>query len=704
MKMSRCRGLAHIRTVFLMLVLPCFFSLRAFAVEWLPFGPYGGSARSFAVDPNDPKHIYLGTAYGWIYDSQDGGSSWKRLARVGKRDDLVLDHIEVDRSDAKHLLVGAFMLGKIGGGLYESKDEGKSWSEVADLKGQSVRSLAGAPSDAKVFVAGTLDGVYRSSDGGEHWKLISPERSNEIHEIESVAIDPKDPSTIYAGTWHLPWKTSDGGEHWNNIKEGVIDDSDVFSIIVDPKDPKTVYASACSGIYKSDSGGDKFQKVQGIPSTARRTRVLKQSPKELGTVYAGTTEGLFLTTDAGKGWVRTTGPEVIVNDVLIDSSNTEHVLVATDRGGVLASEDGGRTFQASNTGYAVRQVSGYVADSRSASTVYISVLNDKDWGGIFESKDGSLSWTQQSSGLGGRDVYSLGQSSDGTILAGTGHGIYRLKDGVWSAVQDIDLETSQQSAETKTILPKKSSTGSSTGTRRTGRAAGRRGKGVSGKRGEVAPAHHAAPPHPKLTFDASTFAMTTVGDAVYAATAQGLLRSGSTGESWRLVPGLDAQSFQFIASEKGLVAVASMRSLFRSTDGGSTWSSVALPTGLTQITAMAVDDAGGTWLGGREGVWVWQETGAGWTTVKNLFIQDASNIFFDRETKRIYVAADSSTRLAYMVQLPDLAVHFWDTGWNLRFVRPMGDHLVGATLFDGMVVQPRMVDSLEAKPLTSQSQ
>jgi hypothetical protein len=42
-----------------------------------------------------------------------------------------------------------------------------------------------------------------------------------------------------------------------------------------------------------------------------------------------------------------------------------------------------------------------------------------------------------------------------------------------------------------------------------------------------------------------------------------------------------------------------------------------------------------------------------------------------------------------------MKVSWWDTGWNLRFMRPVGDHLVGATLFDGIVVQPRMVDSDE---------
>ena len=86
-------------------------------------------------------------------------------------------------------------------------------------------------------MAGTVAGVFRSIDGGEHWAEISPAASSEVHEVESVAVDPVDTNTIYAGTWHLPWKTTDGGAHWSNIKEGLIDDSDVFSIIIDPHAP-----------------------------------------------------------------------------------------------------------------------------------------------------------------------------------------------------------------------------------------------------------------------------------------------------------------------------------------------------------------------------------------------------------------------------------------------------------------------------------
>ena len=101
-----------------------------------------------------------------------------------------------------------------------------------------------------------------------------------------------------------------------------------------------VYASACSGIYKSESAGDLFHKLQGIPFSARRTRVLKQDPNNPATVYAGTTEGLWKTIDGGKTWKHVTNSEVVVNDVLVDPRNSNRVLLATDRSGVLASDNG----------------------------------------------------------------------------------------------------------------------------------------------------------------------------------------------------------------------------------------------------------------------------------------------------------------------------------------------------------------------------
>jgi photosystem II stability/assembly factor-like uncharacterized protein len=628
--------------------------------------------------------LYLGTLTGWIYESKNGGGDWKRLAWVGKRNDLVLDSIVVDSANPKHMLIGAWVLGSAEGGLYISKDGGVNWDSEADMHGQSIRALTAAPSDPKILVAGTLKGVYRSADGGEHWQLISPEGSQEIHEVESIAIDPADPQIIYAGTWHLPWKTTDGGANWTSIKQGIIEDSDVFSIIIDPKHPNVVYASACSGIYKSEDGGAKFKggvglnKTQGIPSTARRTRVLMQDPQNLNIVFAGTTEGLYRTGDSGEAWQRTTGPEVIVNDVYVDPSNTNRILLATDRGGVLASNDGGYSFLPSNNGFSARQITSYVGDAMQPATIYVGVVNDKAWGGVFVSDNGGLSWSQKSGGLNGQDVFSLGQASDGTVLAGTGHGIYRLQGELWSRVNDVSLNEPQR-AEPEVEKVEKKAVGHA-------RPAGKK-RGATAKKASDAPAAH--------VFDANVNAIARAGDTVYAATSEGLLRSVTAGESWKVVGGLERRNWGFVSTAKSWVLAGTLRAAMFSRDGGQSWEPVKLPETLEQLAAVAVDDTGGIWVGGREGIFVSQDGGATWQSLKNLSIRDVNSLFYDEPSHQMLITANNKNTIAFAVHLPDRAVRYWNSGWHLRLVRPVGDHLVGATLFDGIVVQPRMVDSSE---------
>lgn len=660
----------------LLIVLGCLSaSSQAKSSDWLPFGPDGGDARSFAADPHDSKHLYLGTATGWIYESRNGGDEWKRLARVGRRDNLVLDNIVIDPAAPGRILVGAWALGNTDGGLFISNDAGVTWTANPELKGQSVLALVSAPSDPKIVVAGTLKGVYKSVDAGEHWKLISPEGSKEIHEVESIAIDPKDPKIIYAGTWHLPWKTMDDGEHWSNIKEGVIDDSDVFSIIIDPKAPNVVYASACSGIYKSETAGARFQKIQGIPSTARRTRVLMQDPLHQNIVFAGTTEGLYRTSDSGQTWNRTTGPELIVNDVYIDPADTNRVLLATDRGGVLRSNDGGFSFRPTNSGFSSRQITSYVEDVQHPGTIYVGMVNDKAWGGAFVSTNGGLTWTQKNAGLEAHDVLSLGQASDGTILAGTRHGIYRLNGELWTKVDRVSLALPEPEAPPE---PKP--------------AASRRGSRRAPVKARVV---KKAPKPVEKPFDSAVFAFARDGGQVFAATGQGVLKSLDGGLSWTLAADPRGHVWYLISSAKSTILASSLSQASLSTDDGHTWTTVNPPSELTQITAVAVDGFGGLWMGGREGVYLSEDKGATWHTVHNLYVRDVNSIFYDEKGQRVLITANSSTTIAFSAHLPDKKVTYWDTGWNLRLLRPVGDHLVAATLFDGVVIQPQMVNSTE---------
>jgi photosystem II stability/assembly factor-like uncharacterized protein len=651
------------------------------AVNWLPFGPYGGDARAIVADSHDHTHLYLGTANGWIYESHNAGGEWKRLARVGNRDDLVLDSIVLDPAKPNRILLGAWVLGSPDGGIYVSNDGGTTWTSEAEMGGQSIRALTTAPSDPKIVVAGTLKGVYQSMDGGSHWRLISPEGSMELHEVESIAIDPVNPQIMYAGTWHLPWKTTDGGLHWNNIKEGVIEDSDVFSIIVDPKQPNEMYMSACSGIYKSVNAGDKFQKIQGIPSTARRTRVLMQDPLHLNIVFAGTTEGLWRTTDSGKTWARTTGPEVIVNDVFVDPTDSNRMLLATDRGGVLASNDGGFSFVPSNSGFSARQITSYIGDAQRPATIYVGVVNDKSWGGVFMSDNGGLTWAQKSTGLEGHDIFSLGQATDGTLVAGTRHGIYRLQGDAWSRSNELTL--------LPTTITKPAPK----------RAAGSAGKARSTK-GKAAPAK-AVPtvvtvPGKVVQLNGDVFAFARAGETLYAATSEGLLASDTAGRSWKQVAGPEKQEWRFVAAAKSVVITATLKAAALTTDGGQNWSTLKLPSELTQLGAVAVDGSGELWVGGREGVYLSEDSGATWKTVKNLYMRDVNSIFYDEPSQRVLITANSSTTNAFSVQLSDKTVRYWNTGWHLKLIRSVGDHMVGATLFDGTVIQPQMVDSKDA--------
>lgn len=659
-----------------LIALCLLLSLSALAATpWFPFGPDGGDARSLAADPHDHTHLYLGAANGWIYDSHNGGQSWKRLARVGNRDDLVLDNIVVDPADTKHIFVGAWVLGSVDGGLYISTDGGNTWTLNPDMKHQSVRALAGAPSDSKIVTAGTLEGVFRSKDNGSHWKLISPEGSTEIHEVESLAIDPTDPQTIYAGTWHLPWKSIDGGATWNNIKQGIIEDSDVFSIVVDPRQPQTVYASACSGIYKSDNGGDKFTKVQGIPSTARRTRVLMQDPEHLATVYAGTTEGLFRTDDSGSLWTRTTGEDVIINDIYVDPTDSGHVLMATDRSGVLSSTDGGLSFKPSNSGFSSRQIASFVSVAHRPSELYVGVVNDKRWGGVFHSADGGLTWVGQADGLEGRDVFSLGEASDGSIVAGTEHGLY-----VFDSVQQTWKRTGRLTGDLPVLAAPQPV---------------RAARTAKGARTARSPVRRTGPAGTESRIEGAITALTSIGGRLYAVTADGVFAATKPAGIWSKVEGPTADPWRYLASFQSTALLASLKSLTLSLDTGKSWHMVPLPPGCTQVGAVAVDNTGALWVGCREGIFSSPNDGASWTIARDLYVSDVNSIFFDEPGSRLLITGNGVSTLAFSLHIPDKTVKYWDTGWNLRFLRPVGDYLIGATRYDGVVVQPRMVQSRE---------
>ncbi|HET7185969.1 MAG TPA: transcriptional regulator [Terriglobales bacterium] len=624
--------------------------------RWVTIGPEGGDVRSLAHDPHDPSHIFLGTSAGEMYLSTDAGATWSHFAHFGGSDDYVLDHIVVDSANPNTVYVAAWSIENSGGDIFRSRDGGSTWQPLPGMHGKSVRSFAVFAGDSRTLIAGALDGVFRSNDAGNNWERISPANHPEIKNIESIAIDPRSPQVIYAGTWHLPWKTTDGGATWQSMKQGIVDDSDVFSIIVDPQNPATVYLSACSGIYKSDNAGDLFHKIQSIPFSARRTRVLRQDPTNSAIVYAGTTEGLWRTLDGGKTWRRTTAPNLIVNDVDVDPRQPSHVLLATDRSGVMASEDGTQSVRASNRGFSHRQVSAVLADRNNPATLYAGVINDKEFGGVFVSHDAGAHWQQMNAGLSGHDIFTLAQTSHGDLLAGTQRGIYIYERpaGRWRAT---NLIVNEKIISTPARGPKL-----------------KNAKYATHKE------------YVRAELKGRVARIVVAGERWYAATSEGVFASYDQGHSWHGGPVGELRNFFSVDVDGEKVVASTPNSLAVSHNHGVAWTPVNLPSFVGTVSSVAMSPSA-MWVSAYAGVFFSKDDGANWEHVLvGTPPQNLTSVRYDAVSQRLLGVTHSGE--VYSTVDNNHWNRIADAGIHMRSVNFAGGRLLGITPFRGIVAPP----------------
>jgi photosystem II stability/assembly factor-like uncharacterized protein len=415
--------------------------------DWRTTGPPGGDVRALVVDPSNPDRFYFGTLDGQIYTSSDGGKRWQLLYNFGKPR-LFVDNIIVDERNPKVIYVGAHRHNQPGG-FFKSTDGGITWRENAQLRNEALHSLAQSEADPDTLIAGTFTGIFRSDDAGETWKQLPTQSEPGLIHVESLAIDPRTSNTIYAGTFYLPYKSVDGGQTWKSIKNGIIDDSDIFAIDIDPRDPNHIIASACSGIYESKTGGESWRKVQGIPSQSRRTRAILQHPSVPGLVFAGTTEGFWRSDKGGDpdSWMVTTSRQLEINSIAVHPSRPDMIFIGTNNYGVMVSTDGGKTFTPTNGGFSGRFANAILADRETPNRIYASTINTATGGGfLFVSNDNGDTWRPSMRSMPSRLItYAILQDArDANIIyLGTNLGVYRSLDRgtSWSPVWAVEKKT-----------------------------------------------------------------------------------------------------------------------------------------------------------------------------------------------------------------------------------------------------------------------
>ena len=423
--------------------------------DWRTTGPPGGDVRALVVDPQNPDRFYFGTLDGQIYTSSDGGKRWQLLYNFGKPR-MFVDNIIVDPRNSRVLYVGAHRH-NMPGGFFKSKDGGVTWRESSELKNEALHSLAQSDSDPNTLIAGTFSGIFRSDDSGDSWKQLPTQSTPGLIHVESLAIDPRTTDTIYAGTFYLPYKSVDGGQSWKSIKNGIIDDSDIFAIDIDPRDPNHIIASACSGIYETKNGGDSWRKVQGIPSQSRRTRAIMQHPSVAGIVFAGTTEGFWRSEKGGDAdsWMVTTSRQLEINSIAVHPSRPDMVFIGTNNYGVMVSNDGGKTFIPTNGGFSGRFANAILPDREVPNRIYASTINTATGGGfLFVSDDNGGSWRPSMRSMPSRLItYAILQDARdaNVIYLGTNLGVYRSVDRgtSWAPVWAIEKPKTPAKKTTK---------------------------------------------------------------------------------------------------------------------------------------------------------------------------------------------------------------------------------------------------------------
>ena len=299
---------------------------------WIPVFDRDGRSTSIgdiAIAPGDPGIVWAGTgepnnrqSSTWgdgVYRSLDGGSTW---AHMGLRETQQIGRVVIHPRDPRIVYVAAL------GNLWASSDD---------------------------------RGLYRTTDAGATWKKVLA--GNDVTGAVDVALDP-DGRTVYAAMYQRQrkgygfvgggpgsglFRSRDGGDTWealtNGLPQGV---KGRIGIAIAPSQPNIVYAiveSRQGGVFRSDDRGSTWRRQSSVnprPMYYSQIRVDPQHPDRvwvLGTyLHKSIDGGRTFTTDG-------TGDRIHVDHhaLWLNPADGEHMILGND-GGLYASHDGARNW------------------------------------------------------------------------------------------------------------------------------------------------------------------------------------------------------------------------------------------------------------------------------------------------------------------------------------------------------------------------
>ncbi len=359
--------------------------------KWNVAGPYFGGWEIYHMKGSsvDPNRIYASQSSGWfgqiIQRSDDGGKTWHQPGTPpgestttpegfpkGESNKFVYDssaktgkpltthqwydgtqhpwefkrvwHLEPSLTDPNMVYAGVE-----DAALFYTKDGGKSWHELAGLRGHGTGPkwapgaggmclhtiLLDPKNPGRIYIAISSAGAFRSDDSGKTWQPINrglksnyiPDPNAEVgHCVHRIAMHPDRPDVLYMQKHWDVMRSDKKGDSWHEVSGNLPTDFG-FPIEVHAHEPETIYVVPIKSdgehyplegklrVYRSRTGGNEWEALtKGLPQRDCYVNILRDAMTvdQLDScgVYFGTTGGqVYFSPDSGDNW------EAIVHDL-----------------------------------------------------------------------------------------------------------------------------------------------------------------------------------------------------------------------------------------------------------------------------------------------------------------------------------------------------------------------------------------------------
>lgn len=420
--------------------------------DWHALGPFGGDVADVAASPTAAGVVLAGIAPGGssggrLYRSTDDAASWTPVGALasGSVYDIAFaaDGTAFIATDS---------------GVWSSSDDGASWTrhDLGIGVNQQVFDVAVDPGQAGVVWAAVADAfgsqpvnLVRSGDGGASWEDVTPPHAAPMSGT-AVAIDPADSDNIaavFAGSFGggEAWVSTDGGASWTDRSAG-LPPNPLQAVAFDGArllvGGGQLFGSQYVGLYASDDLGATWTALHDGSWPLRVVTSIAIDPADPDTLLVGTDgAGVNRTRDGGATWETGVGGSgaMSVHSVRFVPGSSSEVLLGVSSLGVWRSDDAGDAFASASTG--ISELALYAIATSPTDPGQLAVaFQGNNSGGVLTSADGGATWITE--GAPPTRYSNVAFGPDGTLYAISSgpssvapEGLYRRNgDGTWTSL------------------------------------------------------------------------------------------------------------------------------------------------------------------------------------------------------------------------------------------------------------------------------